>query len=340
MDKNLPKISYCVFTYNEEKNIESCLKSIFTQDYPKDKLEVILVDDNSIDNTLKIAKKFPVKIFINGKHDGDLSATIGFHHASGEFFTAIGADMRFRGNDWFRKMVKPLIEHHDMPAAFTRFYSHPKESLITKYLNLDPIQRDLIYQAFSIGFEKVITEKRDGYFICTYSENKMPPQTHGLWRVSVLRKIIEKQKIYYDMGNLVGVVKNGYTTFGYVPDAGYYHFHADSLKHLLSKRIRNIQKSYLRYGLSPSTKNNQYIWIDLTSFKDLVKLSVLIVAANLFLPIFLLSLYKMITKKKWLYILEAPITVVLVDIILFAFLKEKQGRRMIYANFKKLLSKI
>ncbi len=340
MDKNLPKISYCVFTYNEEKNIEGCLKSIFTQDYPKDKLEVILVDDGSTDNTVKIAKNFPVKIFKNGKHDGDLSATIGFQHASGEFFTAIGADMRFRGNDWFLKMVKPLIENPNMVAAFTKFYSHPKDSLITKYLNLDPIQRDLVYQTFSIGFDKVITEKRDRYYICTYSENKMPPQTHGLWRVSVLRKIIEKQKIYYDMGNLVGVVRNGYTTFGYVPDAGYFHFHAENIMQLLKKRIRNIQRSYLRYSVKETTKSHQYTWIDLTSFKDIVKLFVLIISANLLLPIFLLSVYKMITKKKWLYILEAPITVVLVDIILFTFLKEKQGRHMIYANFKKLLSKI
>lgn len=178
MDKILPKISYCVFTYNEEKNIEGCLKSIFTQDYPKDMPEVILVDDNSIDNTLKIAKKFPVKIFINGKHDGDLSATIGFQHASGEFFTAIGADMRFRGNDWFRKMIKPFVENPTLPAVFTRYYSHQNESLMTRYLNLDSLQRDLVYQTFSINFKDVITQKIDGYYICKYTKDKIPPQSH------------------------------------------------------------------------------------------------------------------------------------------------------------------
>jgi len=338
MDKNLPKISYCVFTYNEEKNIKECLESIFSQNYPKDKLEVILVDDKSTDRTIKIAKKFPVKILYSGKREGDLSATMGFHNATGEFFTAIGADMRFRGNNWFRKMIKPLIENPNMVAAFTKFYSHPKESLITKYLNLDPIQRDLVYQTLSIGFDKVITEKRDGYYICTYSENKMPPQTHGLWRVSVLRQIIEKQKIYYDMGNLVGAVKNGYTTFGYVPDAGYYHFHAENLSQLLGKRIRNIRKSYLRYGVSPSIKNNQYKWIDLTSFKDLAKLFVLIISANLFFPIFFFSLYRVIRHQNWLYILEAPITLALVNVILFTFLKDKRGRELIMSDLSKLFT--
>lgn len=340
MSNKLPKISYCVFTYNEEKNIEGSLTSIFNQDYPKDRLEVIVVDDHSTDRTLEIVKKFPVKIFHNGKRDGDLSATIGFNNATGDFYTAVGADMQFRGRDWFRQMIKPLMENPDMPAAFTIYYSHPKDSLITKYLNLDPIQRDLIYQTFSIGFDQVEKEKKNGYYICHYSPDKIPPQTHGLYRVSTMRKIIEKQKIYYDMGNLILLVKAGYTRFGYVPSAGYYHFHADNLMHLLKKRMRNIERSYLRYGTQVSTKESQFKWIDLSSFKDILKIIFLIVSANLFIPIFLLSLYKSIRHRSWLYLLEAPITLALVDTILFTFLKDPRGRGLMKDNFIKLLSKI
>lgn len=329
MHNNLPKISYCVFTYNEEKNIKGSLTSIFNQDYPKDKLEVIVVDDNSTDRTLEIVKKFPVKILHSGKRDGDFSATIGFNNATGDFFTAVGADMQFRGNDWFRQMVKPLMENPDMPAAFTRYYSHPKDSLVTKYLNLDPLQRDLVYQTFSIGFEEVKKEEKNGYYICQYTADKIPPQTHGLYRVSIMRKIIEKQKIYYDMGNLILLVKEGYTRFGYVPSAGYYHFHANNLLHLLGKRMRNIKRSYLKYNTMKTTKSSQFKWVDLTSFKDIIKVAILVISANLFFPIFLLSLYRMIKHRTWLYLLEAPITLLLVDTILFAFLKDRRGRELI-----------
>lgn len=340
MINRLPKISYCVFTYNEEKNIEGSLTSIFNQDYPKDRLEVILVDDNSTDKTLEIAKKFPVKIFHNGKRDGDLSATIGFNNATGDFFTAVGADMQFRGRDWFRKMVRPLVENPDMPAAFTRYYSHPKESLVTKYLNLDSLQRDVVYQLFSIDFDTIEKEKKNGYYICQYSQKKIPPQTHGLYRVTAMRKIIAKQKIYYDMGNLMLLVNEGYTKFGYVPSAGYYHFHAESLKHLLSKRVRNIQKSYLKYTTMSTTKANHYKWIDLSSIADVVKITGLIISANLFLPMFFISIYKAMKNKTWLYLLEAPITLALVDTILLTFLKDPRGRRLIKDNFIKLLLKL
>lgn len=320
MSKSWPKISYCVFTFNEEKNIKECLKSIFSQDYPKDKLEVIVVDDKSTDRTLEIAKKFPVKIYMNGKRDGDLSATIGFDHASGDFFTAIGADMRFRGKDWFKKMVLPMIENPKITASLTRYYSHTKDSIVTRYLNLDPIQRDLVYQFFSTGFDKVIVSKKNGYFLCKYSLENIPPQTHGLWRRSILNKVLKEQKIYYDMGNLIGAVKRGYTQFAYVPSAGYYHFHAESLKQLLKKRLRNIEKSYLRY----KNLKTQYMWFDLKKPKDIIKMIFLVLGANLFLPIFVISIYRMIKNRNWLYILDAPITLLLVDTILFGFLKDKR----------------
>lgn len=335
MTEALPRISCCIKTYNEERNINDCLSSIFNQNYPKDKLEVILVDDKSTDNTVEIAREFPVKILFSGKRDPDLSMMMGFKEASGMYFITIDPDMQFRGKDWFIKMVKPLIENPNMAAAITKYYSHPKESLVTKYLSLDPFQRDLIYQLFSTNIEGVITEKRDGYYICEYTEDKIPPQSHGLYRVSVMRKIINQQKIWYDMGNLVLLVKEGYTKFAYIPDAGFYHLHADSLSQLVSKRIRNVEKSYLRY----LDKSSHFRWFSLNSTKDIVKIILLIISANLFFPIFLISLYKVVKYKNWLYILEAPITFLLVDSILFAFLKDYRGRKFILDNLIKILKK-
>lgn len=325
MNNAVPKISYCVLTYNEEKNIKDCLTSIFNQNYPKDKLEVIVVDDNSTDRTLEIARKFPVKILINGKRDADLSATMGFHAASGDFYTAIGADMRFRGKNWFHKMLKPFMDNPDMAVALTRYYDHPKDPLMTRYVNLDPQQRDLVFQFFSTSFEEVIYDKKNGYYLMRYALDKIPPQTHGLYRVSVMRKIIRHQKIYYDMGNLILLVKGGYSKVGYVPDAGYYHFHAVSIKQLLAKRVRNVSRSYLRY----MKKDSHYDWLDFTNPRDIFKVMLLVVSANLFFPIFLFSISRMVRYKNWLYLLDAPITFALVDTIIFAFLKDKRGWKLI-----------
>jgi chlorobactene glucosyltransferase len=57
---NFPFVSVIVPARNEEKYIERCLLSLLSQDYPN--FEIIAVDDNSSDNTLKIMKDIKNKI--------------------------------------------------------------------------------------------------------------------------------------------------------------------------------------------------------------------------------------------------------------------------------------
>ncbi len=55
-------LSVVIPTYNEEKNIENCLKSLLNQTLPRDKYEIIVVDGQSTDKTVKIAKKYADKV--------------------------------------------------------------------------------------------------------------------------------------------------------------------------------------------------------------------------------------------------------------------------------------
>ena len=57
-EEHLPTASIIVAAKNEENNILNCLKSLSELDYPKDKLEIIIVNDHSTDNTAKIIDEF------------------------------------------------------------------------------------------------------------------------------------------------------------------------------------------------------------------------------------------------------------------------------------------
>ena len=57
-DDELPSISIVVAARNEEKNILTCLRSLDELTYPDNKIEVIVIDDASTDNTLKITSNF------------------------------------------------------------------------------------------------------------------------------------------------------------------------------------------------------------------------------------------------------------------------------------------
>lgn len=61
-----PKISVAILTFNEEKNIRDCLESVKWAD------EIILVDEESSDNTLKIAREFTKHITLVDHSSGAL----------------------------------------------------------------------------------------------------------------------------------------------------------------------------------------------------------------------------------------------------------------------------
>src|SRR5260370_30059171 len=51
-----PAISIIVPARNEETHLEECLRSLSEIEYPKDKLQVIIVNDSSVDRTVEIAQ--------------------------------------------------------------------------------------------------------------------------------------------------------------------------------------------------------------------------------------------------------------------------------------------
>ncbi|MCW9094929.1 MAG: glycosyltransferase, partial [Ignavibacteriaceae bacterium] len=57
-EDQLPKVSIVVAVRNEEKNILCCLESLNNLEYPENKIEIMIVDDASTDNTLSLVNDF------------------------------------------------------------------------------------------------------------------------------------------------------------------------------------------------------------------------------------------------------------------------------------------
>ncbi|MCM8762853.1 MAG: glycosyltransferase [Candidatus Omnitrophica bacterium] len=89
---NLPLVSVIVTTKNEAKNIGNCLDSIKKQDYPQDKIEIIVVDNNSEDQTKEIAKKYTDKVYNFGP-ERSAQRNFGVRQAKGDYILYLDADM-------------------------------------------------------------------------------------------------------------------------------------------------------------------------------------------------------------------------------------------------------
>ena len=99
----MERISVIIPCRNEQKYIESCLTSFIEMDYPKDLLEIIVVDGNSEDKTLEIIQKFQLRYpFIRVLDNPNLYApsafNIGIKNATAEYVMIASAHSSFEKN--------------------------------------------------------------------------------------------------------------------------------------------------------------------------------------------------------------------------------------------------
>src|SRR3989344_6574852 len=93
--KNFPKITVLIPAYNEEKTISKTINSVLNLNYPKDKLEIIVIDDSSKDKTGEVVKGFKQVKLVYNKHKGVGKASAlnaGLRYSSGEFLAVVDAD--------------------------------------------------------------------------------------------------------------------------------------------------------------------------------------------------------------------------------------------------------
>lgn len=103
-------VSVIIPTYNSERTIENCLKSVKSQTY-KD-IEIIVVDNNSKDNTKKIAKKYTNKVY-NFWPERTFQKNKGIKEASGKYVFFVDSDMELDENI-VEKCVKKFENEKDI----------------------------------------------------------------------------------------------------------------------------------------------------------------------------------------------------------------------------------
>lgn len=87
-----PLVSVVITTKNEEKNIANCLQSIAAQSYPCERIEILVVDNNSTDRTKDIAREYTDKVFNKGP-ERSAQRNFGIRESSGKYVLYLDADM-------------------------------------------------------------------------------------------------------------------------------------------------------------------------------------------------------------------------------------------------------
>jgi biofilm PGA synthesis N-glycosyltransferase PgaC len=198
LDK-LPGVTVIIPAYNEEKSIAETIDSAIGLDYPRELLEVIVVNDGSKDKTGDIARDYEAKGLIryieNNPNKGKAaSLNIGFKAAKYDFVATVDADT--------------MIEPGALKKSLTHFTSDDIASVISRIKVRNPktwLQK-IIYVEYTLGlgfFPKIFSWLDSLY---------LTPGQFSLYRKAPVLEIggFDKNNIVEDMEIAWRLLKAGY----------------------------------------------------------------------------------------------------------------------------------
>lgn len=189
-----PFVSVIIPAYNEEDSIEETANSVLGLDYPKDKLQLIIVNDGSRDRTLeimhKIKKKNPARtiLILSHKNMGKAaSMNRAINYAPGKYFACLDADSVV-SRQTLKKMMAMHIDDPSLAAATPAMKVREPKTLVQKMQWLEYITA--IFYARIMGHMDMIY---------------ITPGPFSLYRKDVVKKLGG-----FEVGNLTEDMEMGY----------------------------------------------------------------------------------------------------------------------------------
>ncbi|MBF0216325.1 MAG: glycosyltransferase [Candidatus Omnitrophica bacterium] len=208
----MQRCSIIIAAYNEGANLERCLSSLAKIDYPSDHFEVIVVDNNSTDDTKDIVAGYPGVRYLKEEKKGPSNArNLGIQYAGYDIVVFLDADTTV-APDWLKVLIRDLSDT-SIGAVGGEIRPIKPGNIISNYLSISLFMRYHRYGG-----------KRDlrGYPSCNLAVRKS--LIHDTAFDPALLRGQDKDLCYT-------ILKQGYRIV-FQPGAVIYHDHPDSLQAL------------------------------------------------------------------------------------------------------------
>lgn len=201
---DLPIVSVLIPAHNEAVVIRKTLQAMTRLDYPKDRLEVIVINDNSSDDTGEIARKMGeehpfirvIETTPPNKGKGKSSAlNTGYAVSKGEYIIVYDADNTPEPQSVYY-LVMGLMNDPKAGAMVGKFrVSNAKETLLTRFINIETICFQWMAQAGRWFWFKMSTIPGTNFAIRRSIIERL-----GGWDVNALAEDTELSVRVYELG--------------------------------------------------------------------------------------------------------------------------------------------
>lgn len=269
--EKLPSISFVIPTLNASLHLKACLKSIRGQNYPKDKIEILILDGGSSDSTLEIAREFGCAIYDNPKRLAEYGVQLGVAKAAGELLVIFAADNELVGSDWAEKVAEVFCAEPGISAVWGRLASGKDDPALNKYFEL--IQSDPLNWFLNRNLEAYCKHAR--YFKDDCFIFEVDPQKPLVWganglvyRSKKIKSIWAQQGYLGDNDAFQYMIEQANNTVAYFTSSFVYHHHVARLRDWVKKWQRNLTQHLLDkqetrnmgWVFTPDFKSRALLW--------------------------------------------------------------------------------
>ena len=258
-----PVVSFIIPTLNSERTLEKCLVSIEAQDYPKDRIEVVISDAGSTDGTLSIIDKFKnlssifYLLLSNPLKTGEAGKAVAIDVSKGEILAFIDSDNVLEGRDWLEKMVSPFKNNAIFASEVLYWHYDREDSVVDRYCALTGINDPIClflgnYDRWSCltgrwtGLEVKSQADKGDYLEVVLDDNNIPTMgANGFLIRKGILKHVNYKPYYVDIDVMFELVKKGYTRLAR-PKISIRHYFCDSIATYARKQNRRI-RDYLYF---------------------------------------------------------------------------------------------
>lgn len=120
-----PIVSVMIATYNSARLLPGTLNAIKKQTYPKEKIEILVIDGGSKDDTVKIAKENGCIVLYNEKTEPVNAKLMGLKCSSGKYLVTIDHDEVIENPESIEQKVNALMRHPECRVALCSGYKRP-----------------------------------------------------------------------------------------------------------------------------------------------------------------------------------------------------------------------
>ncbi len=133
-DAALPTVSVVIATLNAERDLEACLAAVAAQDYPADRVQLVVGDAGSTDRTLAIVARHGGVVVPNPLRTAEAGKAAALTAATGELVLLLDSDNIVVGTDWLRRMAAPFVTDPDvMGCEPARFHYDPDDNVVNRW---------------------------------------------------------------------------------------------------------------------------------------------------------------------------------------------------------------